>query len=45
MDLHSLFMSVVLAKVALLEASRDLECQFHLSAVLAEVALLECWSM
>ena len=41
MDLHSLFMSVVLAKAALLEASTDVECQFHLSAVLAEVSSLQ----
>ena len=34
--MHKHLFSAVLADVALLEASTDLECQFHLSAVLAE---------
>ena len=39
--MHKHLFSAVLAQVALLEASTDVECQFHLSAVLAEVSSLQ----
>ena len=40
--MHKHLFSPVLAGVALLEASTDVECQFHMSAVLAESSVGRC---